>query len=48
MQEDDDGVEERWIELAFTWSSKPFALKIAESDMYIGILVYIYLAHNLL
>lgn len=27
-----DGVEERWIELTFTWASKPYSIKIAESD----------------
>lgn len=28
----EDSVPERYIELAFTWSSKPFTLSIAESD----------------
>jgi hypothetical protein len=25
-----DGVEERWIQLAFTWSGTPYTLDIAE------------------
>jgi hypothetical protein len=31
---EDSEVEERWLDLSFTWSSKPYSLRIAESDRY--------------
>ncbi|KAF4578966.1 hypothetical protein EYR36_000775 [Pleurotus pulmonarius] len=34
---DDSGIPETWTELQFSWSGKPFSLKVADSDRHVSI-----------
>lgn len=33
---DDSGIPETWTELQFSWSGKPFSLKVADSDRHVS------------